>query len=195
MLNSVSLFFLETWRYSDCAHLSILRHTRKQITRHLGVLTRLTSDATIGWYYILHLFAPSHHHHSTPSPHTHPPKCGHPVKSPLLQFQKLNALVRPSPRLSLPRGAPHSREKGASVATKNLFAARWFAAAYSRVGDQEVEQFLSSSLLGGYRHVLLSLNEALCRQIGTVATFIRVFERDTREIERARLRVHSTRMS
>ena len=142
-------FFWETWRYSDCAHLSILRNTRKQITRHLGVLIRLTSDATIGWYKILHVFAPSHHHHSTPPPHTHPPKCGHPVKSPLLQFQKLNTLVRPSPRLSLPRGAPHSREKGASVATKNLFAAGRLTAAYSRVGDQEVEQFLSSSLLGG----------------------------------------------
>ena len=173
MLNSVSLFFLETWRYSDCAHLSILRHTRKQIARHLGVLISVTSDATIGWYYTLHLFAPSHHHHSTPPPHTHPPKCGHPVKSPLLQFQKLNALVRPSPRLSLTRGAPHSREKGASVATKNLFAAGWLTAAHSRVGDQEVEQFLSSSLLGGYRHALVSLKEALCRQVGTVARSMR----------------------
>ena len=60
---------------------------------------------------------------------------------------------------------------------------------------QEVELLFASLLLGDYRHVLLSLNEALCRHTCAVATFSRVFERDTREIERARLRVHSTRTS
>ena len=44
---------------------------QKHITRHLGVLISLTSDAIIGWYFILHLFAPSHrHHHHPTSTHT-----------------------------------------------------------------------------------------------------------------------------
>ena len=178
MLNSVSFFFLETWRYSDCAHLSILRNTQKHITRHLGVLISLTSDAIIGWYFILHLFDPSHHHHPTSLPHTHTSaqvRASRQVS--FASISKLNALVRPSPRLSLSLGgAPHSWERGASAATKNLFAAGLLTAAYSRAGGQEVELFLSNSFLGGYRHVLLSLNEALSRHIGTVACSMSLLE-------------------
>ena len=85
--------------------------------------------------------------------------------------------MRPSPRLSLSLGgAPHSWERSASVATKNLFAAGWLTAAYSRAGDHEVEQFLSSSHLGGYRHALVSLTEALCRHGGTVARRVSLLE-------------------
>ena len=134
-LSEPFFFGVETWRYSDCAHLSILRNTKKHITRHLGVIN-LTSDATIGWCFILHLFALPPPPPPTPPPHTHTSaqvRASRQVS--IASISKLNALVRPSPRLSLPRGAPHSRERGASIATKNLFAAGCLTAAYSRAGD------------------------------------------------------------
>ena len=116
------------------------------------------------------------HHHHTTSTHT----SAQVRASRQVSFASNSKIERISASFSAPLSpigsAPHSRERGASVATKNIFAAGWLTAAYSRVGDQEVEQFLSSSLLGGYRHALVSLKEALCRHGGTVARRVSLLE-------------------